>query len=348
MTTAPLTYESSGVRGLGKDKSRSHFTLLNQSHLLADRTLLDTPYYTLYETAPGIFHAKCCDTVGTKVLVAQLAGKHDTLGIDAVAAVVNDVIRCGAHPIALTNVIDAANPTEELVYEIQKGLLEGARQANCPIVGGETAGCADLFADGYVLGCDGVGEVRREDIIYGNSVASGDVIIGLRSSGVHTNGISLARHALFTKWGGKYEPFAQVDGLDRVLVHEVLTPTRIYVKSFLSLVKRVPVKAAVHITGDAYSKFAASFGKGALGFAFDSFSPQPIFGVIQESGHITDEEMFKRFNMGWGFAVVVAEEHAEETIRVLTSAGEQAEPIGRVNSSGKVTISYGGKTFTLT
>ncbi len=339
-----LTYEQSGVRGLGKEKSRTYFASLRSTLSFLERRTIETPFYTLYEVRPSLFHATCCDGVGTKALLAALARDHTTIGIDAVASVTNDLLRVGARPIALTNSIDSPNPEKELVQDIHVGLMEGAKQARCAIVGGETASLGDMLSAPYVLNCSCVGEVEEERIIRADDISVGDAIIGLPSSGVHCNGISLLRHALFREWGGKYDAFERVDGLDNELVRECLIPTRIYVNEVLSLYQRVAVKASAHITGDAYAKFQATFGKPGIGFAFNSFSPQPIFSLIQSAGDIADEEMFRRFNMGWGFALIVSPEHAEEVLQALSGS----QVIGSVTDSGHVTIEYREKVIRLT
>ncbi len=337
-----LTYESAGVRGLGKDKSRGNFASLEASHKFAKGPVRQLPFNTIYPVGGSLYHTKCCDGVGTKVLLAELAGKHDTIGIDAVATVANDVIRCGATPIALTNTIDADDPSYALVTQLQEGLLEGAMQAQVPIVAGETASLPDMFKAGYVLNCDLVGEVAASDVIDGKQVRPGDAIIGIRSSGLHANGISLARHALFKKWGGKYDAFAKPPGLGRELVLECLEPTRIYVKDMNKLKKAVKVKAAVHVTGDAYAKFL-HLGRG-LGFEFDYFEPQEIFFTIQKAGNVSTLEMFKRFNMGWGFAVIVAGEYAEGALKAV---GKDAAVIGKVTEGGKAFVNYRKKSLRL-
>lgn len=343
--TGGLTYEKAGVVGLGKDKGAKHFFAVRETLSLAKGRIIETPFGNLYQTSGTTFQSKGCDGVGTKVLLAELAGKHDTIGIDAIATVANDCIRSGATPIALTNTIDAPNPAPELIDEIINGIAEGARQANCPVVGGETAGLPDLFSAGYVLNCDCVGEVEEQKIILADELQPGDAIIGLRSSGPHANGISLLRKALFKKWGGKYEAWEKVDGLEKELVLEALTPTKIYVKEFLAFAGKTKPKAALHVTGDAYNKFGV-LGQGArgLGFEFDNFSPQPIFRVIQEAGRISDQEMFKRFNMGWGFAVVVEARQAEDALQAL---GSQAEKIGVVTNNGRIAVKHAGKTIVL-
>ena len=335
-----LTYESAGIAGLGKDKSRANFVSLEPSLKFAKGPVVQLPYNTLYPVGGSLYHTKCSDGVGTKVLLAELAGKHDTIGIDAVAMVANDCIRCGATPLALTNTIDAADPSKSLVNELMVGLLEGAMQAQVPIVAGETASLPDIFKAGYIVNCDMVGEVSASDVIDGRGVAKGDCIIGLRSSGLHSNGITLARKALFKKWGGKYDANAKPPGLGRELVLECLEPTRIYVKDFQKLRKSVKVKAAVHITGDAYAKF--NHLSGDLGFEFDNFEPQEIFSVLQKAGNISSQEMFRRFNMGWGFAVIVAEGDADAAIKAL---GKDAAQIGTVTDSGKIIINYKKKSL---
>ncbi|MGC9345992.1 MAG: AIR synthase-related protein, partial [Candidatus Bathyarchaeales archaeon] len=198
-----------------------------------------------------------------------------------------------------------------------------------------------------------VGEVSNEKIISGRNIKPGDAIIGLRSSGIHSNGISLARKILFKQWGGKYEPHDVPEGLEREVVYEVLEPTRIYVKPLLMVAEELKVKAAVHITGDAYLKFdrLTRFSKG-IGFEFDNFKPQPIFELIQKTaseigGIITDDEMFKTFNMGWGFAIIVKKADADDAIDILEKNGARAEPIGYTTDSGRIRISYKNKKIIL-
>ncbi len=277
----------------------------------------------------GKYHVKTCDGIGTKVLLAQLANKHDTMGIDAIAMVANDAIRCGATPLALTDVIDCQKSTPELLSELQKGLNEGARQADCPLIGGETADLGSLMGAPYHINCDCVGEVDSDKIIDGSKAKEGDVILGIPSSGVHSNGISLVRRALFKQWGGKYDIFDKPDGLDRELIYEAIEPTAIYVKNFLRVIKEFDVLGAANITGDAYLKLGKMT---RFGLEFDNFKPQPIFSIIQKSGNIGDDEMFKTFNMGWGFAIIIDKKDAEDALQLLKTA----ERIGTVTKEGIV------------
>jgi phosphoribosylformylglycinamidine cyclo-ligase len=183
-------------------------------------------------------------------------------------------------------------------------------------------------------------------MITGTHVKPGDIIVGFRSSGVHSNGISLVRKVLFKQWGGKYEPDAVPEGLTRKIVEEVLEPTKIYVKPFLRLAEQFEVKGAVHVTGDAYLKFGrlSKFSPN-IGFEFNNFKPQPIFNLIQTASRtlgspITDEEMFKTFNMGWGFAAILNKLDVDDAIDVLEKARSEAAQIGQVTASEGIRILY--------
>ncbi|MEJ2126170.1 MAG: AIR synthase-related protein, partial [Candidatus Bathyarchaeota archaeon] len=206
---------------------------------------------------------------------------------------------------------------------------------------------------GFDLIVASVVNVKVKDVITGTDIKDGDVVVGFRSSGVHSNGISLVRKVLFKEWGGKYEPFDVPDGFDREIVYEALEPTTIYVKSFLNTAKKVKVKGAIHITGDAYVKFDRfmKFSKG-IGFEFNNFKPQPIFELIQKTapevgGMITDDEMLKTFNMGWGFGVLVDKVDVDDAISVCEKSGVEAETIGEVTGMGRIVAKYKGKTLQL-
>ena len=339
-----LDYASAGVDRAGREKAKAELSFLRNTYSLSRYgSIIETPFNVLYPLGFGtdLYQVKTSDGVGTKVLLAELAGKHDTIGIDAVAMVVNDCIRCGALPLALTDIIDVRRSTPELLREIQKGLSTGAAEAGCPLVGGETADLPELMAAPYHINADCVGIVSREEIIDGSKIKHGDKIIGMRSSGLHSNGISLARKALFKKWGGKYEGSELIESTGRSILLEALEPTRIYVKQFMRLKKSVDVLGAVHITGDAYLKFKRITRHG---MRFWNFKPPEIFKLIQVAGKIDIEEMFKTFNMGWGFAVFVRKNDVDEALQVL---GDDAEVIGEVVQEQGVGIRYGGKRFLL-
>lgn len=294
------------------------------------------------------------EEIGTKVFIAQLAGKYDTIAVDGIAMAVNDVIRSGARPLAIADNIHEQVSDSALIREWMKGIVGAAVEAECVVPSGEIGDVGELIkgiveGKGFDMVFASIGEVAKEKVISGRGIKPGDVIVGMRSSGVHSNGISLVRRVLFKQWSGRYEPDAVPDGLDREVVLEVLEPTRIYVKPLLKVAEEVKVKAAVHITGDGYLKFdnLSKFSRG-IGFVFDNFRPQPIFDLIQKTatelgGVISDEEMFKTFNMGWGFAVIVDKADAEGAVAVLEKAGVQSEQIGQVTGQAGVKIIHKGK-----
>jgi len=241
---------------------------------------------------------------------------------------------------------------------VDKGIIKGATEAECVVPGGEIGDVAEIIkgvADGrafdMVIAC--VGELSKEEIVFGNDIKAGDSVIGLRSSGIHSNGVSMARKVLFKRWGGKYEPYDIPEGLDREVVYEVLEPMRIYVKPALKAAEAYQIKGLVHITGDAYLKFdrLMMFSRG-IGFEFDNFKPQPIFELIQEVASevrapISDEEMLKTFNMGWGFAVVADKGDRDSIIDSFEKNGVEAEQIGKVTDSRKIIALYKRKKIEL-
>jgi phosphoribosylformylglycinamidine cyclo-ligase len=296
--------------------------------------------------------------VGTKVLVAQLAEKYDTIGIDGVAMAVNDVIRSGARPLAIADNIHTQVSDPALISQLMEGIVKGAAEAECVAPSGEIGDVAELIkgltqGKGFDLVFASIGIAAKEKVIYGRNIKPGDVIVGMPSSGLHSNGMSLARRVLLNQWGGKYQATTVPDGLEREVVDEILEPTKIYVKPFLGIAEEVKVKAAINITGDAYLKFnRLEEFSGKIGFEFDNFKPQPIFNLIQKTatdlgGTITEEEMFRTFNMGWGFAVIVDKEDSERTINVLKKTGTQAEQIGHVRATEGVKILYKNRKIAL-
>jgi len=346
-----LTYSEAGVDRETRAKSKQALSMLKQTYTLGRYgKVVQLPYGNIF-LAGDRYLDLVIEGVGTKVLLAQLADKYDTIGVDGVAMAVNDVIRSGATPLALVDNFHAHVSDPGLVREWLKGIVKGAEESDCPVPGGEIGDVAAIIkgltkGKGFDLIVASVGEVDEKDVISGRTIKPGDVVVGLRSSGVHSNGISLVRRVLFKEWGGKYGPFDVPDGFDREIVYEALEPTRIYVKPFLKAAKEVKIKGAVHVTGDAYVKFdrLMKYSRG-IGFEFANFKPQPIFELIQQTapqagGEITDEEMLKTFNMGWGFAVVVGKNDEDEGITIFEKCGVEAERIGKVTSSEKIVAHY--------
>ena len=353
-----LTYSEAGVDRETRAKSKQALSMLKDTYTLGKYgKVVQLPYGNIF-LAGDRYLDLVIEGVGTKVLLAQLADKYDTIGVDGVAMAVNDVIRSGATPLALVDNFHAHVSDPDLVKEWLKGIVKGAEESDCPVPGGEIGDVASIIkglteGKGFDLIVASVGEVQEKDIISGCNIKAGDAVVGLRSSGVHSNGISLVRKVLFKEWGGKYEPFDVPDGFDREVVYEALEPTKIYVKSFLSAAKAVTVKGAIHVTGDAYIKFNRfmKYSQG-IGFEFANFKPQPIFSLIQQTGPeiggtITDEEMLKTFNMGWGFAVVVDKTDVDEAIDVIEKCDVKAEQIGKVTDIGKIIANYKGKKLEL-
>jgi phosphoribosylformylglycinamidine cyclo-ligase len=354
-----FTYAETGVNREVRAESKKALTLLKQTYKFSRYgKVLTLPYGNIFPFSKDLFLDLQVEGVGTKVLVAQLAQKYGTIGVDAVALAVNDLIRSGAKPIALADNIHAQVSDPKLVREWLKGIAKGAVESECIVPSGEIGDVPEIVkglieGKGFDMVVATIGEVHRKKVILGNNIKAGDAVIGLRSSGVHSNGISLARKVLFKQWGGKYEALDVPEGFDREIVYEILEPMKIYVKPFLRLAERLEIKGAVHITGDAYLKFdrLMAFNKG-IGFEFDYFKPQRIFKLIQVTakqvkGVITDDEMFKTFNMGWGFAVVVANDARDEAIDLLRKEGVEAAGIGRVTESGKIVVKHGGKKIVL-
>ena len=353
-----FTYAEAGVDREARTKSKTALLALKETYKLSKHgEVVQLPYGNIFPVGDRYLDF-VIEGIGTKVLLAQMADKYDTIGKDGVAMAVNDVIRSGATPLAVVDNIHTQVSNPQLVKDWMRGIVEAATEAGCLVPGGEIGDVADVIKGitkdkGFDMVFACIGEVFKEDIIYGNEIKPGDLVIGLRSSGIHSNGISLARKILFKEWGGKYRPYDVPDGFSREIVYEVLEPTRIYVKPVLNATKQVEIKGAVHITGDAYLKFEKlmNFSKG-IGFEFNNFRPQPIFELIQKTaratrGAVKDEEMLKTFNMGWGFAVVVDKTDEESVNFSFQKTGIEAERIGKVTSSGRIVALYKGKKLEL-
>jgi phosphoribosylformylglycinamidine cyclo-ligase len=354
-----IKYADAGVDRVLRAQSKKTLQILTRTHKFSRYgTIMQLPYGKLVPIGKNRYLDFQIEGVGTKVLVAQLVGKYDTIGIDGVAMAVNDVIRSGARPFALVDNIHAQVSDPELTREWIKGVTKGAVEAECVVPSGEIGDVADLIrgiseGKGFDMIVAAAGDVDENRVILGNKIKANDTIIGLRSSGIHSNGVSLARKLLFKQWGGKYEADDVPQELGVEIALEVLRPTTIYVKPLLKVANAVAVKAAVHITGDAYGKFdkLSEFSRG-VGFKFDNFEPQPIFQLIQKTAAqservITKEEMFRTFNMGWGFALIVDDEDADETLDILERSRMPAERIGTVTHKGRIEIHHESRRIIL-
>jgi phosphoribosylformylglycinamidine cyclo-ligase len=354
-----FTYTDAGVNRQQRAESKKQLKTLKETYKYSKfGAVLRLPYGNIFPISQNAYLDLVIEGVGTKVLVAQLADKYDTIGVDAVAMAVNDVIRSGAKPLAIADNIHAQASDPQLVKAWLEGVAKGAVESECPVTGGEIGDVAEVIkgvaeGKGFDMIIAAVGQVAKQDVITGENIKPDDPVIGLRSSGLHSNGISLARKILFSQWGGKYKPDVIPDGLVRGIALEVLEPTKIYVKPLLATAQTVKVKAAVHITGDAYLKFnnLTRFSPG-IGFEFNNFKPQPIFGLIRKTAlelgyRVTDEEMFRTFNMGWGFAIIVDKVDREKAMSALEKAGAQPEQIGKVTAKEKIVIHHENKKLLL-
>jgi phosphoribosylformylglycinamidine cyclo-ligase len=346
-----LTYAESGVDRKLRARAKTALRMLEQTYRFSPR-MLRLPYGNVFAFG-GRYLDLAIEGVGTKVLLAQLADKYDTIGIDGVAMVVNDVIRSGSKPLAVADNIHAHASDPRLVEEWLKGVVKGAAESRCVVAGGEIGDVAEVIRGleegrGFDMVVSCIGEADEDDIIRGNDIKPRDSVIGLRSAGVHSNGITLARKALFKLWGGRFDPHDIPDGLDRELILEVLEPTKIYVKPLLKVAQKHRIKGAVHITGDAYQKFSRlmEFSK-AVGFEFNNFKPQPIFKLIQESGNISDDEMLRTFNMGWGFAIIIDPSEKDDVLDTLERGRVEADVIGEATSARWIVACYGKKRVVL-
>ena len=277
--------------------------------------------------------AICTDGVGSKLLVAEMVGRFDTVGIDCIAMNVNDIVCIGAEPIALVDYIGIEQLQPGVMEEVAKGLLEGARQSNISIPGGETAQLPDIIrgakpGHGIDLVGTAVGILPMERLNDGSKCAPGDVVIALASSGVHSNGLTLARKALFDKGGLSAD--SHIDELGMTAGEALLTPTRIYVKEALALFESgIDLKALCHITGDGLLNLNRVVAE--VGFKIDTLpKPQPIFELIQRLGEIETAEMYTVFNMGVGMCAIVAPADVDRACEIARSHGSEPTVIGSV------------------
>jgi phosphoribosylformylglycinamidine cyclo-ligase len=271
------------------------------------------------------------DGVGTKLKVAFLADKHDTVGIDLVAMCVNDIVVQGAEPLFFLDYLATGKLAPEKAVEIVRGISEGCVQAGCALIGGETAEMPGMYADGeYDLAGFTVGVVDNSRIIDGSTVTVGDKLIGIASSGLHSNGYSLARKVFFDRMGLTVD--AAVDGLERPLGEELLVPTRIYVKSILNVLRDFPVKGMAHITGGGLlENVPRVLPKHCRAVIEKGSWPKPaIFEILREAGNVDEEEMYRTFNYGIGMVLIVREAEADDVMVRLSGLKEHAFLIGEI------------------
>ncbi|GIP50248.1 MULTISPECIES: phosphoribosylformylglycinamidine cyclo-ligase [Paenibacillus] len=283
------------------------------------------------------------DGVGTKLKIAFAMDKHDTIGIDAVAMCVNDIVVQGAEPLFFLDYLACDKVVPEKIEAIVAGIAEGCSQSGCALIGGETAEMPGMYSEGeYDIAGFTVGVVDKSKIVNGSRIAPGDTVIGLASSGVHSNGFSLVRKLLLEEAGfALTDKLPELDG--EVLGDVLLTPTKLYVKPVLSLLEQVDVKGMAHITGGGFiENIPRVLPEGVdVEIAFGSWPILPIFDLLQKQGNVSPRDMFTTFNMGIGLVIVVAEDQVEQAIAALQQAGETPYVIGKATEGQRV-VTFAG------
>ncbi|MEM2238982.1 MAG: phosphoribosylformylglycinamidine cyclo-ligase [Candidatus Bathyarchaeia archaeon] len=289
------------------------------------------------------------DGVGTKVLIAQMMDRYDTIGIDCVAMCVNDLICIGAEPIALVDYLVVQEPRSDLIEPIMEGIARGAEEASIAIIGGETAIMKDVikgFREGYGfdLAAMCVGVVDKRKIVTGSSIKPRDCVVGLASTGIHSNGLTLARKVLLSK----FTINSYIKELGCTLGEELLKPTRIYVKPILKILSEFEVHGLAHITGGSFTKLMRIGRLANVGFElYNMPDPLPIFKLIQSIGLIDDKEMYRTFNMGIGFCVIVPPYEADSVVETCKKMGVESYIIGEASEDMKVKIRLNDRSFIL-
>ncbi len=287
---------------------------------------LEIGYFANVIDIGGIGIAISTDGIGSKAMIASMLGKYDTVGIDCVAMNVNDVVCVGATPVSMVDYIAIEKVEADILDAISIGLCAGAEMAGISIAGGETAQLKGMVK-GFDLAGTAIGQVPLDRILVGQDVNDGDVVIGIESNGVHSNGLSLARRAFFEL--NAYKLSHRFEELSSDLGTELLRPTHIYVREAIELMRRIrSLKALIHITSDGFLNLTRV--KANVGYVIDALPPiPPVFSIIQRLAQVEDTEMFSVFNMGIGFCAVVGPQDAELATSILGSAGKRAYRIGR-------------------
>ena len=274
------------------------------------------------------------DGVGTKLKIAFMMDRHDTIGIDLVAMCVNDIAVSGAEPLFFLDYFATGKLSVAKAQEVVKGIAEGCRQAGCALIGGETAEMPSMYADGeYDLAGFAVGVVEKARIIDGKTIRPGDAVIGLASTGLHSNGYSLARHVLFDH--AKLTVASRLPELDGPLGEVLLAPTKIYAKQILSLIQESPIKGIAHITGGGITEnLPRIFPEGmSAAISRKAWPVPPIFDVMSRLGNVSRDEMYRVFNMGIGLILVVPPDAVSTVLAKAAALGDRGWQIGEMASS---------------
>jgi phosphoribosylformylglycinamidine cyclo-ligase len=336
----PIDYEATGVSAKnaydGLSRLMTHVTQTWRTEIGTGRVRLPLGHFANVVEVGGQGIAFCTDGVGSKSIIAQMLGRYDTIGIDCVAMNVNDLICVGATPLSMVDYIAIERADPHVIEQIAVGLSRGADQAGISISGGEIAQlpgiiCGEKNGCAFDLVGAAIGQVPLSNILTGSDVSDGDVIIGVRSNGIHSNGLTLAREIFFQRY--HHDVGDKLAGLEVPLGEELLKPTYIYVKEALEVLRSVPhVKALVHITSDGLGNLARM--PPSVEYVIDHLPPvPPIFELIQSMGRVSDEEMFLVYNMGIGFCFIADKKSADTIIGIVKAHGKQAWQIGFVKGA---------------
>ncbi|KZX15292.1 phosphoribosylformylglycinamidine cyclo-ligase [Methanobrevibacter curvatus] len=332
-----VLYSDSGVDISLEEKTVSNLASILKSTLKNQEIITESGHFAALVKLGNKGIAMSTDGVGSKILIAEMMKKYDTVGIDCIAMVVNDILCVGAEPIALVDYLAVEKPDPELAGEIAKGLVKGAELSNIAIIGGETASLPDIVKD-FDLAGTGIGFVDLDKVITGETIENGDILIGLKSSGIHSNGLSLGRKAIFEE--GKLSIDDKLENTNTTVGEELLKPTEIYVKAINNLLKEnFKIKGLAHITGGGFNNLKR-LNKN-VGFKINKLpQPQEIFKLIYKN-NVPIKEMYTVFNMGIGFVIIAKKEESNDIVNFLNKYHEAYE-IGQVTSqNGKIEI----KTF---
>lgn len=341
-----LTYRDAGVDIDAADRAvREIKSLVNKT--FDDRVLCDIGTFgAMYSLdTKGMEEpvlVSSVDGVGTKIKLAFMTGKHDTIGVDLVSHCVNDILVQGAKPLFFLDYLAFGRLEPNVVVEVIRGLTNGCRYAGCALIGGETAEMPGLYQPGeYDISGTIVGVVDRKKIIDGSTVRPGDVVIGLPSSGLHTNGYSLARKICFEV--AKLDCTDPMPGVDRTVGEALMEPHRSYATIVRVLMKIVTINGMAHITGGGITDNLPRALPQGMGVKIDldSWTAPPVFGFLQRTGNVDQLEMLRTFNCGMGYLVIVPETDADRALKTLDQAGSEGRVIGRV-VAGDRCVSYTG------
>ncbi|TLX95984.1 MAG: phosphoribosylformylglycinamidine cyclo-ligase [Thaumarchaeota archaeon] len=332
-----ITYKDTGIDIKKIKQSQATIgRLISSTHKIQKkiRTMSGFGHYAgIVEIPGGRLLATHTDGVGTKVIISQMMKKYDTVGIDCVAMNVNDIICIGATPVSFVDYIAANRNDQEIFKQIVRGLVKGAKKAQVPIVGGETAILPDLISGknfSFDLAGMVVGILNKQDMILGDMITPGDIIIGVKSSGLHSNGYSLARKVLLSKYSLRHK----IKGLG-TLGDALLAPTEIYVQPVLEALRECDIHGLAHITGGSFTKLLRLK---KIGYLLDNLPEPPEIFQIIENEDVEKEEMYKTFNMGVGFCLIVPEEEEEQIDKIFKKYGMHSRQVGEIIEKNGVYI----------